>query len=209
MLEQESAEGARWRTGEIEEEGRTKIETPTMNDDGDDQALLGFEGRLEGATIAPITIPVQPLPRSPPPAPPKANVELSRALQLPQPPENRVSPIFWVGEHEYDMRQASPCPGRRASALHPHLRDSCPPSCPHAIATAPLTSPPPFSISGNPTVRSVFFSDVSIAMKTAPTLTRPFSPYQRRPDRCDNAGTVRFGPQDAYPLDDHPCYALR
>ncbi len=57
-MEQEMVEGARWRAGEIEEEGRMKIGTPTMNDDDDDQALFGFEGRLEGTTIVPITIPI-------------------------------------------------------------------------------------------------------------------------------------------------------
>ncbi len=58
-MEQERVEGARWRAGEIEEEGKMKIEMMTMNDDDDDdQALFGLTVRLEGATIVPITIPV-------------------------------------------------------------------------------------------------------------------------------------------------------
>ncbi len=44
MMEQEMVEGARWRAGEIEEEGRTKIGTPTTNDNDNDEALFGFEG---------------------------------------------------------------------------------------------------------------------------------------------------------------------
>ncbi len=137
-MEQEMVEGARWRAGEIEEEGRTKIGTPTTNNDNDndDEALFGFEGRLEGATIVPITIPVRPLPRPPLPAPPKSNIRLPRALQLFQPPKVRVSPIFWVGEHESDARQASRCPSRRAAAPNPDLHPIPP------ILT-PTAYPPP------------------------------------------------------------------
>ncbi len=58
LLEQERVEGAHWRAGEIKEDGRMKIGTPTMNDNDNDQALLGLAGRLKGTTIAPITIPV-------------------------------------------------------------------------------------------------------------------------------------------------------
>ncbi len=43
-MEQERVEGACWRVGEIEEEGKMKVETPTMNNDDDDQALLGLTG---------------------------------------------------------------------------------------------------------------------------------------------------------------------
>ncbi|KAK0229623.1 hypothetical protein EDD85DRAFT_794102 [Armillaria nabsnona] len=43
LLEQERVEGAHWRAGEIEKEGRMK---------------LGVKGQLESATIVPITIPI-------------------------------------------------------------------------------------------------------------------------------------------------------
>ncbi len=33
--------------GDIEEEGATKIGTPTTNDDNNGRALLGIEGRLD------------------------------------------------------------------------------------------------------------------------------------------------------------------
>ncbi len=41
-MEQERVEGAHWRAGEIEEEGKMKIETKTTNDDDDDQALFSL-----------------------------------------------------------------------------------------------------------------------------------------------------------------------
>ncbi len=52
MLEEESMEGPHRRVGDVEEEGGIKISMPTMNNDNGDQALLGFEGRVVGPTIA-------------------------------------------------------------------------------------------------------------------------------------------------------------
>ncbi|KAK0435014.1 hypothetical protein EV421DRAFT_1740462 [Armillaria borealis] len=96
-------------------EDKTSHDEDNQEDDEDD----GGVGRLEGTMIGPITIPVQPLPRPPLPAPPKFNIGLPRALQLSQPHKIRVSPIFWVGEHESDVRQASRCPSHRAAAPDP------------------------------------------------------------------------------------------
>ncbi|KAK0231967.1 hypothetical protein EDD85DRAFT_792876 [Armillaria nabsnona] len=93
LLEQERVEGARWRAGEIEEEGRMKLRTPTMNDDDDDQAFLGVKGQLKGATIAPITIHVRPLP----PALPKSNIGLLHALQPPNHPRFMYLPVSGWG----------------------------------------------------------------------------------------------------------------
>ncbi|KAK0432729.1 hypothetical protein EV421DRAFT_1910716 [Armillaria borealis] len=64
------------------------------NEDDNDQALLDIHGRFKGAMIAPIIVPILLLPRSSLPAPQKSNIGLPRALQLPQPSEIGVSPIF-------------------------------------------------------------------------------------------------------------------
>ncbi|KAK0234781.1 hypothetical protein EDD85DRAFT_792782 [Armillaria nabsnona] len=86
MLDKESMERACWKAEDVKKEGGMEIETPTTNNDDDDQAFLGVKGGLESATIVPKTIPVQPLPCPPLPALPKSNIWLPRALQLPQLP---------------------------------------------------------------------------------------------------------------------------
>ncbi len=95
-------------------------------DADDDQAFLGVEGGLESATIAPTTIPVWPLPHPPLPTPPKSNNGLLCALQLSQPPNICVPPIFCMGEHKYDMRQVTRCPSHHALPPHPYPQPFCP-----------------------------------------------------------------------------------
>ncbi len=79
----------------------------------------------------------------------------------------------------------------------------------YRLSTTARTSPPPFSASGNPVVRSVSFPTLSIIVKMMPAPPLPFSPYHQRPDHDDNPRTVRFIAQDAHPFDDHPRHTLR
>ncbi len=110
-------------------------------------------------------------PTTPRPTPPKSNIRLPCALQLFQPPKVRVSPIFWVREHESDARQASRCPSRRAAAPNPRLFSPLRPIHHHKDLTTP------FSTSGNTVVRSVLLFDLSVAMKTAPNAYPPVFPH--------------------------------
>ncbi len=48
ILEKENVNRGRWRVGDVEDEGRTKIGMLTTNDNDYDKALWGIEGRLHG-----------------------------------------------------------------------------------------------------------------------------------------------------------------
>ncbi|SJL04924.1 uncharacterized protein ARMOST_08295 [Armillaria ostoyae] len=79
--------------GDVEEEGRTKIGTPTAHNDGDGYALLGIDGGVDGAANAPTIIVMRQFSRPLLPAPPKSNVGLPRT---PATPETRI-PHYLVG----------------------------------------------------------------------------------------------------------------
>ncbi len=81
MLGKESIQGAHWRVGDIEEEGVMKIGTPMVNDDDGNEALLGIEGRLKGATSLPRIITIQSFPRPLLPALLTNNNGVPRTLQ--------------------------------------------------------------------------------------------------------------------------------
>ncbi|PBK93590.1 hypothetical protein ARMGADRAFT_1030188 [Armillaria gallica] len=86
ILEKESLEGTRWRTGDIEEDGGMKIGTPAVHNDDDRHTPLGFDGQLEGAMNVSRTMILRPLPRPPPPASPNINVGVPCTMDLPRPP---------------------------------------------------------------------------------------------------------------------------
>ncbi len=47
ILEKEDVDGGRWKAGDVEEEGRTKMRTPTANDDNDSHVPPDIkEGRI-------------------------------------------------------------------------------------------------------------------------------------------------------------------
>ncbi|PBK59296.1 hypothetical protein ARMSODRAFT_983115, partial [Armillaria solidipes] len=99
-LRKEDVEERCWMVGDIEEDGATKIGTPTADDDDDDKALLGIEGRPDGATTSPGTKTVRSFTRPPLPTLPTSNIGVPHTLQHRQRPQTHASPIIWVGEHE-------------------------------------------------------------------------------------------------------------
>ncbi len=210
ILGKESVEGTRWRVGDIEEDGRMKIGTlAAHNDDDDDgRALLGFKGRLEGATNVPRTMVPRPLPRPPPPTLANINIGVPCTMDLPQPSHTGESPIIWVGDYVPAMYGdpnvlvvvgCYPIPIPTPSA--PFL--SLQPSNHHQGITTP------FSTSGNPVVMSVSPSDLSIAVKAAPRPPRLFSPSHRRWDRHEDLHTVHLDIQNAFPRRLRKCCSLQ
>ncbi len=73
-LRKEDVEGRCWMVGDVEEDGATKIEMPTVDNDNDDKVLLGIEGQPDGTTTLPRTKTIRSFTRPPLPAPPTSNI---------------------------------------------------------------------------------------------------------------------------------------
>ncbi|PBK88963.1 hypothetical protein ARMGADRAFT_1167750 [Armillaria gallica] len=102
MLGKESVEGTRWRVGDIKEDGKMKIRMPAAHNNNG-HTLLGFEGRLEGATNVPRTMIPRPLPRPPLPTLPNINIGVPCTMDLPQPSHTGESPIILVRDYALAM----------------------------------------------------------------------------------------------------------
>ncbi|SJL03773.1 uncharacterized protein ARMOST_07130 [Armillaria ostoyae] len=127
------------RVGDIEEEGGTKIGTPTAHGDDDGHTLLRIDGGVEGTTNVPTIIVIRQFSRPPLPAPPNTNIDVPRPMQPSQGPHIRISPIILVGEYESFVLQDPRLPGRRASAPSPPPTSS-PPSTGFRLLSIPFPS---------------------------------------------------------------------
>ncbi len=175
------------RAGDVERDGRIKIGTSTPNDSDDEHTLLDIEGGPSGAMNSARITAIQRFACPPLPTPPKANTALPHSTHAPHTPQNRVSPIILVGEHDPAVCHCSRCFRRRASPPHSHPHHFCsiptptaqpPPPCPHhsRFRCRGIQQQGPFSPGTTPSPSNGHRHLPSPLLHPTGTLSRPTTP---------------------------------
>ncbi len=160
---------------DVEEDGGRKVGTPMTHDCGDCHALLVVDRGAKGTTNAPGIVPVRPFPRPLLPALPNINVGVPHTMEPPSDPRLVYPPLFWWGNTN-PMYARTPNPRSSCVAIPSPSPGSLSDILPYGLATVAMTSPPPFSTSGNPMLRSVTPSDPIIAVDEVSAPSRPVFP---------------------------------
>ncbi|KAK0466929.1 uncharacterized protein EV420DRAFT_655056 [Desarmillaria tabescens] len=169
----------RERAGEIERDGRRKVEMPTADDEDDYCAPWTINGRLECALNAPKIIAVR---RLPPPPLPTAPRQTSGSTTPPCPPTNpklmHLPFIEWeIMIPMFFSLLTLSTPSARPPSRHPPFP---PRIAPHSPPHGAMASPLPFSTTGNTVVKSFLFHSPPHHRRTAvdpalPTFLPPTS----------------------------------
>ncbi len=160
---------------DVEEDVGRKVGTLTTHDCGNCHALLVVNRGAKCTTNVPGIVPVQPFPRPLLPALPNINIGVPHTMEPPSDPRLVYPPLFAWGNmnsmyartpnpHSSCVTIPSPSPGSLSDILL------------YGLATVALTSPPLFSTSGNPMLRSIMPSDPIIAVDEVLVPSHPVFP---------------------------------